>query len=90
MSEAKLVIGIASACSIASIMAILVVIPQLYTQMNDVNARVMDGVQAFRVNTDSAWTSLVIATKYELFQFNCCANYADGSPNQRHASIPAP
>ena len=59
MNEAKLVIGIASACSIASILAVLVVVPQLYNQMSDVNARVFDGVQAFRVNTDSAWTSLM-------------------------------
>lgn len=47
MHEAKIVIGIASLCSLAAILATLVVIPQLYTQINEVNARVMDGVQVW-------------------------------------------
>uniref|UniRef100_A0A183C9Q3 Col_cuticle_N domain-containing protein n=1 Tax=Globodera pallida TaxID=36090 RepID=A0A183C9Q3_GLOPA len=59
MHEAKIVVGIASLCSLAAILATLIVIPQLYTQINEVNSRVMDGVQAFRVNTDSAWSELM-------------------------------
>uniref|UniRef100_A0A183BTS3 Col_cuticle_N domain-containing protein n=1 Tax=Globodera pallida TaxID=36090 RepID=A0A183BTS3_GLOPA len=59
MSETKIIIGIASLCSIAAILATLVVVPQLYQQINEVNSRVFDGVQAFRVNTDSAWTELM-------------------------------
>lgn len=45
MSETKIVIGIASLCSIAAILATLVVVPQLYQQMNEVNTRVFDTVQ---------------------------------------------
>ncbi|KAL3101909.1 hypothetical protein niasHS_003318 [Heterodera schachtii] len=59
MSETKIIIGVASLCSIAAILATLIVVPQLYQQINEVNSRVFDGVQAFRVNTDSAWTELM-------------------------------
>jgi hypothetical protein len=59
MKEVKVVIGVASFCSLAAILAIVVVIPQLYSQISQVNSRVMDGVQAFRVDTDSSWADLM-------------------------------
>ena len=59
MQETKVVIGIACFSSLLAIMATLVVMPQLYSQINDLNLRVRDGVQAFRVNTDSAWNDLM-------------------------------
>lgn len=45
MQEAKVIIGIASLCSLTAIIATLVVIPQLYNQINEINNRVSDGVQ---------------------------------------------
>ena len=45
MQEAKVIIGIASLCSLTAIIATLVVIPQLYNQINEINIRVSDGVQ---------------------------------------------
>jgi hypothetical protein len=59
MHEAKLVVGVASACSAFAILAVLVVVPSLYNTINDVNLRVQEGVQKFRVDTDSAWTELM-------------------------------
>lgn len=59
MHEAKIAIGVASLCSSLAILSVLVVVPQLYTNINELNQRVQDGVQAFRVDTDSAWTDLM-------------------------------
>jgi len=59
MSEAKIVIGIGSACSTLAIVATLVVIPQLYSTIHQINSRVLDGVQVFRVDTDNAWSELM-------------------------------
>ena len=59
MNETKAVIWAASTCSALAIVATLVVIPQLYTTMNELNARVAEGVQNFRVETDTAWMELV-------------------------------
>lgn len=59
MHEAKIVVGVASVCSSLAILAVLSVVPQLYVTVNELNNRVQDGVQAFRVDTDSAWTDLM-------------------------------
>ena len=59
MHEAKLVVGVASACSAFAICAVLIVVPSLYTRINEVNVRVSEGVSRFRVDTDVAWTELM-------------------------------
>ena len=59
MFESKVVVGIASLCSTLAIVACLVVIPQLYATINEMNERVQDGVQVFRADTDNAWTQLM-------------------------------
>ncbi|CAK5126320.1 unnamed protein product [Meloidogyne enterolobii] len=53
MQETKVVLGIACLSSFLAVFATLVVIPQLYLQINEINVR------AFRVNTDSAWNELM-------------------------------
>ena len=45
MHEIQVVTGIAGACSLLSILATMVVIPQLFNQINEINMRVHDGVQ---------------------------------------------
>ena len=42
-----------------ALLSVLMVVPNLYSTINDINVRVQDGVQAFRVDTDSAWTELM-------------------------------
>jgi hypothetical protein len=59
MQETKVVLGIACFSSFIAVLAIFVVIPQLYFEINEINVRVRDGVKAFRVNTDSAWNELI-------------------------------
>uniref|UniRef100_A0AC35GW64 Nematode cuticle collagen N-terminal domain-containing protein n=1 Tax=Panagrolaimus sp. PS1159 TaxID=55785 RepID=A0AC35GW64_9BILA len=59
MSESKVVVGIASVCSTVALVACLIVVPQLYVTINEMNERVQDGVQVFRADTDNAWTQLM-------------------------------
>ncbi|VDM28303.1 unnamed protein product [Toxocara canis] len=59
MREAKLVVGIASLCSVLAIVACLIVIPSLYATINEMHDEVFDGVSAFRVETDSAWIDMM-------------------------------
>uniref|UniRef100_A0A183C763 Col_cuticle_N domain-containing protein n=1 Tax=Globodera pallida TaxID=36090 RepID=A0A183C763_GLOPA len=59
MQETQIVVGVASVCSLLAIVATLVVVPSLYSQINEISLKVHDGVQAFRVNTDSAWNELM-------------------------------
>ncbi|KAF7635925.1 Col_cuticle_N domain-containing protein [Meloidogyne graminicola] len=59
MQETKVLLGIACFSSFLAVFAVLIVIPQLYLQINEINIKVRDGVQVFRVNTDSAWNKLM-------------------------------
>src|SRR3569833_2990165 len=70
-TDTKIIVGLASLCSAISIVAVLVVVPSLYTTIDQIQTRVNDGVQVnytpkickhfkvFRVNTDSAWSQLM-------------------------------
>ncbi|KAK6038706.1 nematode cuticle collagen domain protein [Cooperia oncophora] len=59
MFEEKLIIGVASAFSILTIAACLIVIPSLYNTINEMHDQVLETVSAFRVETDSAWTQMM-------------------------------
>lgn len=59
MSETKIIVGFASFCSTIAILACLIVIPSLYQTINEIHEEVQDGIQSFRVETDSAWTELM-------------------------------
>lgn len=88
MHEAKVVVGIASLCSLAAILATLIVIPQLYIQINEVNSRVMDGVQ---VTLISLMRFIRLSFCLGLpCQHRLCLDRPDGSPNQRYAPQPSP
>ncbi|KAK6037773.1 nematode cuticle collagen domain protein [Cooperia oncophora] len=59
MFEEKLIIGVASAFSILTIAACLIVIPSLYNTINEMHDQVLETVSVFRVETDSAWTQMM-------------------------------
>ena len=45
MNETKVVIGVACISSLLAVLSTLIVVPQLYMQINQLNDRVHDGVQ---------------------------------------------
>jgi predicted PurR-regulated permease PerM len=49
MQEAKVAVCIASACSAFVIIAVLLVVPSLYQQINELHDEIMDGMNAFKV-----------------------------------------
>ncbi|VDM17371.1 unnamed protein product, partial [Wuchereria bancrofti] len=59
MHEAKIIALVAATCSAMAILSCVVVIPSLYNAINEVHDAVIDGVQVFRIETDSAWTELM-------------------------------
>ena len=59
MNEVKIVVGVASTCSTVAIIACLAIIPGIYQTIQQTLVEVEDGVQVFRVETDSAWTQLM-------------------------------
>jgi len=59
MQEEKVVLGIGALCSVLTIIATVVVVPQLTGQIQDLRARVHEKVELFRVETDAAWSDLM-------------------------------
>uniref|UniRef100_A0A8R1XXE0 Col_cuticle_N domain-containing protein n=1 Tax=Onchocerca volvulus TaxID=6282 RepID=A0A8R1XXE0_ONCVO len=59
MQEAKFAIAVASGCSALAIITCLAVIPSMYTIMREISNEVLDEVQIFRVETDSAWSEMM-------------------------------
>ncbi|VDM68461.1 unnamed protein product [Strongylus vulgaris] len=59
MSVEKHIVEVASAFSLFSIIACLVVIPSLYNEITEVHDMVLNAVAAFRVQTDSAWVEMM-------------------------------
>lgn len=59
MHEAKLIVYSAALCSAFAVLACILIIPSLYSTINEIHAEVIDGVQLFRVDTDAAWTEVM-------------------------------
>ncbi|VDM72735.1 unnamed protein product, partial [Strongylus vulgaris] len=57
--EERTLAGLAAFCSLWAIVACLITYPALVSEMNDIHAMVNDAIQAFRVDTDSAWSSVM-------------------------------
>ncbi|CAI2356415.1 unnamed protein product [Caenorhabditis sp. 36 PRJEB53466] len=55
----KLLVSVASAFSTLAVVACLIVIPSLYSTIDEIHNEVLDGVRVFRVETDSAWTEMM-------------------------------
>uniref|UniRef100_A0A8R1DT16 Col_cuticle_N domain-containing protein n=1 Tax=Caenorhabditis japonica TaxID=281687 RepID=A0A8R1DT16_CAEJA len=59
MFEEKLLVGVASFASTIAVISCLVVIPSLYSTINEVHDEVLDGVKVFRLETDAAWVEML-------------------------------
>ncbi|VDM28320.1 unnamed protein product [Toxocara canis] len=59
MHETTFIVYGAALCSTLAVLACLLVIPSLYTTINEIHAQVADGVQVFRVDTDTAWMEIM-------------------------------
>ncbi|KHJ88127.1 nematode cuticle collagen domain protein [Oesophagostomum dentatum] len=55
----KQIVIVASIASFGAILACLVVIPSLYSEISDVHDYVLNAVAAFRTETDSAWIEIM-------------------------------
>ncbi len=55
MNETKLILIVAAACSTVAVLACLLIVPQLYTVINQIHDEVIDNVALFRVST--VWQS---------------------------------
>ncbi|RCN34762.1 nematode cuticle collagen domain protein [Ancylostoma caninum] len=59
MQEERLIVTVASVCSLLALGACVIVIPSLYNEIIDVHNQVIDTVAVFRVETDSAWADMM-------------------------------
>ncbi|PIO74588.1 nematode cuticle collagen domain protein [Teladorsagia circumcincta] len=59
MFEEKFVAGVSWACSTLAIAACLIVVPSLYNTINEIHDEVIEGVNQFRIETDSAWNQMI-------------------------------
>ncbi|TKR92246.1 hypothetical protein L596_006937 [Steinernema carpocapsae] len=59
MFEEKATVFVASACSALAIIACLVVVTNLFHTIHEIHKEVVDGVEVFRLETDSAWTDMM-------------------------------
>ncbi|PIO74531.1 nematode cuticle collagen domain protein [Teladorsagia circumcincta] len=55
----KFVAGVSWACSTLAIAACLIVVPSLYNTINEIHDEVIEGVNQFRIETDSAWNQMI-------------------------------
>uniref|UniRef100_A0A914ECH0 Nematode cuticle collagen N-terminal domain-containing protein n=1 Tax=Acrobeloides nanus TaxID=290746 RepID=A0A914ECH0_9BILA len=58
-SEGKFLVSLVASFLTISIVGVLMVMPGLFSKINESNLRVQYGVQVFKVETDAAWTQLM-------------------------------
>lgn len=59
MLEERLLVGIASTCSLTAIVACLLSVGSFYSTISEIHQDVIDAVTVFRFETDSAWTEIM-------------------------------
>ncbi|VDD96959.1 unnamed protein product, partial [Enterobius vermicularis] len=59
MNEAYVIVCIAALCSTIAVLSCIIFLPSMYTAVNELHTKVIDGVQVFRVETDSAWSKMM-------------------------------
>ncbi|CAD6196329.1 unnamed protein product [Caenorhabditis auriculariae] len=59
MSSEQLAVGVAAGASTLALFACLFVLPELFQELNEIHDQVVDTVQVFRTETDSAWSEMM-------------------------------
>lgn len=59
MHHTKIIVSIATSCSMLALISCLVVLPKLYTTMLELRFEIEDGVKTFKAETDSAFIELI-------------------------------